>query len=158
MCIRCREYPMRIRWCEARAIAFGRRPASMWAEYLPAAYRQFAPDVRPLAPANESLSERLARLGAQALLPTPPRAHRQRPANHRRDEREGLHRDRSAHRRTKEPAHRRRDHWTCLGSPSVRLRASAPCLHSLNPRTESRRQQGSSGRRCLRARRSNRTF
>lgn len=47
-------------------------PVSMWAEYLPAAYRQFAPDVRPLAPANESLSERVARLGAQALLPTPP--------------------------------------------------------------------------------------
>ncbi|MBL9009340.1 MAG: amidohydrolase [Myxococcales bacterium] len=47
-------------------------PLSMWPEYLPAAYRDVAPDARPLAPPGESLDERLARLGPQALLPTPP--------------------------------------------------------------------------------------
>lgn len=47
-------------------------PLAMWPEYLPAAYRQFAPDSRPLAPAAEPLEDRLARLGPQALLPTPP--------------------------------------------------------------------------------------
>ncbi len=47
-------------------------PLTMWPEYLPAAYRPFAPDARPLAPAEEPLAERLARLGPQALLPTPP--------------------------------------------------------------------------------------
>lgn len=47
-------------------------PLAMWPEYLPAAYRPFAPDARPLAPPGESLDDRLARLGPQALLPTPP--------------------------------------------------------------------------------------
>lgn len=47
-------------------------PMPMWADYLPQRFRDFAPDVRPLSPPEESIGERLARLGDQALLPTPP--------------------------------------------------------------------------------------
>lgn len=47
-------------------------PMALWPEYLPLKYRDRAPDVRPLAPAEETLAERLERLGEQALLPTPP--------------------------------------------------------------------------------------
>ncbi|HEU4536326.1 MAG TPA: amidohydrolase family protein [Polyangiaceae bacterium] len=46
-------------------------PMSLWPEYLPAKYRAFAPDVRPLAPPGETLGARLARLGDHALFPTP---------------------------------------------------------------------------------------
>lgn len=47
-------------------------PMAMWPEYLPAKHRPHAPEVRPLAPANETVGDRLARLGDHALLPTPP--------------------------------------------------------------------------------------
>jgi predicted TIM-barrel fold metal-dependent hydrolase len=47
-------------------------PMAMWPEYLPAKYRDVAPDVRPLAPPDETIQQRLDRLGEQALLPTPP--------------------------------------------------------------------------------------
>lgn len=47
-------------------------PMGLWPEYLPATYREFAPDVRPLSPPNESIASRLDRLGDHALLPTPP--------------------------------------------------------------------------------------
>ncbi|HEU4535507.1 MAG TPA: amidohydrolase, partial [Polyangiaceae bacterium] len=47
-------------------------PLAMWAEYLPAALRAHAPRLRPVAPADEPLAERLRRLGEYALLPTPP--------------------------------------------------------------------------------------
>jgi predicted TIM-barrel fold metal-dependent hydrolase len=47
-------------------------PMAMWPEYLPARYRDVAPDVRPLWPPGESIQARLARLGEHALLPTPP--------------------------------------------------------------------------------------
>ena len=47
-------------------------PMSMWPSYLPARYRDVAPDVRPMSPPGESLDARLARLGDHALLPTPP--------------------------------------------------------------------------------------
>jgi predicted TIM-barrel fold metal-dependent hydrolase len=47
-------------------------PMSLWPDYLPAKYRAFAPDVRPMSPPDEPLVQRLARLGDHALLPTPP--------------------------------------------------------------------------------------
>ncbi|HEU4410485.1 MAG TPA: amidohydrolase family protein [Polyangiaceae bacterium] len=47
-------------------------PLAMWPEYLPAKYREFAPDLRPMSPPDEPLARRLARLGDHALLPTPP--------------------------------------------------------------------------------------
>jgi uncharacterized protein len=46
-------------------------PMAMWPEYLPARYRDVAPDVRPLSPPDELLATRLARLGEHALLPAP---------------------------------------------------------------------------------------
>jgi len=46
-------------------------PMSMWPEYLPARYRDVAPDVRPFSPPGETLGARLARLGDHALLPAP---------------------------------------------------------------------------------------
>jgi uncharacterized protein len=46
-------------------------PPAMWAEYLPASMRAYAPCFRPIAPAGEPLPERLRRLGEYALLPTP---------------------------------------------------------------------------------------
>ena len=45
-------------------------PMTMWPEYLPAKYREFAPDARPLTP-PEPIEARLARLGEHALLPVP---------------------------------------------------------------------------------------
>lgn len=47
-------------------------PMSLWPEYLPAKYRDVAPDVRPMSPPGEPIHARLARLGDHALLPTPP--------------------------------------------------------------------------------------
>lgn len=47
-------------------------PVSMWAEYLPARYRDVVPDVRPMTPPDETIHARLERLGQHALLPTPP--------------------------------------------------------------------------------------
>lgn len=47
-------------------------PMAMWPQYLPAKYRDVAPDVRPLSPSGETLGARLARLGDHALLPAPP--------------------------------------------------------------------------------------
>ncbi|HEU4538058.1 MAG TPA: amidohydrolase family protein, partial [Polyangiaceae bacterium] len=46
-------------------------PVAMWAEYLPARLREFAPRLLPVAPARETLAARLERLGEHALLPTP---------------------------------------------------------------------------------------
>jgi predicted TIM-barrel fold metal-dependent hydrolase len=47
-------------------------PISMWPEYLPAKYRAYAPEVRSMSPPQESLGQRLERLGEHALLSTPP--------------------------------------------------------------------------------------
>ena len=47
-------------------------PMAMWLEYLPLKYREDAPDVRPMTPPDESLEQRLDRLGDHALLATPP--------------------------------------------------------------------------------------
>ncbi|HET9621348.1 MAG TPA: amidohydrolase family protein [Kofleriaceae bacterium] len=47
-------------------------PMAMWPDYLAAAHRAWAPDVRPMTPPDDTLDRRLARLGDQALLPTPP--------------------------------------------------------------------------------------
>ena len=47
-------------------------PMAMWPEYLPPSYRDVAPDVRPMTAPDETLQQRLDRLGDQALLPTPP--------------------------------------------------------------------------------------
>jgi predicted TIM-barrel fold metal-dependent hydrolase len=47
-------------------------PLSLWTEYLPSKFREWAPSLQDVRPANESLAARLERLGAQALLPTLP--------------------------------------------------------------------------------------
>ncbi|WP_437976153.1 amidohydrolase family protein [Sorangium sp. So ce295] len=47
-------------------------PMGLWPEYLPARYRDVAPDVRPLSKHDEPLRARLHRLGDHGLLPTPP--------------------------------------------------------------------------------------
>ncbi|MDC0680274.1 amidohydrolase family protein [Sorangium atrum] len=46
-------------------------PVALWAEYLPAAMRAYAPRLAPFRP-PESLARRMSRLGEHALLPTPP--------------------------------------------------------------------------------------
>src|SRR5262245_28414676 len=46
-------------------------PMAMWPEYLPAQYRDVAPDARPFAPPGDTLGARLERLGDHALLPVP---------------------------------------------------------------------------------------
>jgi len=46
-------------------------PMAMWPEYLPAGYRDLAPDARPFAPPGDTLGARLKRLGEHALLPVP---------------------------------------------------------------------------------------
>lgn len=47
-------------------------PLEMWPQYLPKAYHEHAPELLSLAPNCETIGQRLARLGEQALLPTPP--------------------------------------------------------------------------------------
>jgi uncharacterized protein len=47
-------------------------PLSLWADYLPAKFRACAPTLQNWPTHHESMSERLERLGTQALLPTPP--------------------------------------------------------------------------------------
>jgi uncharacterized protein len=47
-------------------------PVAMWRDYLPAAMQAWAPALQPFASDPETLHARLARLGTQALLPTPP--------------------------------------------------------------------------------------
>lgn len=47
-------------------------PVAMWHEYLPAAMRDYAPKLTQLTRPNESLSERVQRLGEHALLPMLP--------------------------------------------------------------------------------------
>ncbi|WP_437335580.1 amidohydrolase family protein [Sorangium sp. So ce394] len=46
-------------------------PVALWAEYLPAAMRAYAPRLAPFGP-PEPLAARMRRLGEHALLPTPP--------------------------------------------------------------------------------------
>jgi len=46
-------------------------PLAMWSDYLPPEMRRFAPRMTPVAPAGETLSARLDRLGEHALLPSP---------------------------------------------------------------------------------------
>jgi len=47
-------------------------PLSLWADYLPSKFRAWAPKWQDWPTGNESMTERLQRLGTQALLPTPP--------------------------------------------------------------------------------------
>lgn len=47
-------------------------PIGLWPQFLPARFREHAPDIRPMTPPGETLTARLARLGEHALLPTPP--------------------------------------------------------------------------------------
>lgn len=47
-------------------------PLSMWSEYLPARLHEWAPVLQAFPPIDETLNERLERLGDDALLPTPP--------------------------------------------------------------------------------------
>lgn len=47
-------------------------PMELWLNYLPNRWRRFAPEVRRFDNPAEPLSARLARLGQQALLPSPP--------------------------------------------------------------------------------------
>jgi uncharacterized protein len=47
-------------------------PMDMWPAYLPRRFHEFAPQVTSFSPANETLEQRLERLGDHALLGTPP--------------------------------------------------------------------------------------
>src|SRR4051812_40504720 len=46
-------------------------PIAMWAEYLPAEMREYAPRLLPFAPPGARSPARLERLGEHALLPVP---------------------------------------------------------------------------------------
>lgn len=46
-------------------------PVAMWPAYLPAKMQDRVPILTPLAPAGETLAQRLERLGEHALLPSP---------------------------------------------------------------------------------------